>query len=118
MPGIGGHELPTFCNRPASSVLHGLWLEIRLNCFYLRCKLSYLWSTGATHKLTSVYDDRNVRSRSETPRRGKRGGDTPDAPLPRPEDKAIRDGDQHGTVYWDGAMYFGASFLKWRASDG
>ena len=76
------------------------------------------WSTGATHKLTSVYDDRNVRSRSETPRRGKRGGDTPDAPLPRPEDRAIRDGDKHGTIYWDGAMYFGRKLLKWRASSG
>ena len=27
-------------------------------------------------------------------------------------DKAIRDGDQHGTVYWDGAMYFGRKLFE------
>lgn len=27
-------------------------------------------------------------------------------------DQAIRDGDQHGTVYWDGAMYFGRKLFE------
>ena len=27
-------------------------------------------------------------------------------------DKAIRDGDQHGTIYWDGAMYFGRKLFE------
>lgn len=27
-------------------------------------------------------------------------------------DQAIRAGDQHGTVYWDGAMYFGRKLFE------